>query len=139
MTRTMPAALLAVLVAGCGFNHGGDFTARLCGDYYVAQGSAHDTEVSLVNWNHEVPFIPAKVVELGHDERFIIARQNHLKRLSPDSTYMTPEPGVFSYWILDASIPKAYGPLTEDEFRSKRQELSIPEELTLKDVDSYRR
>lgn len=95
--------------------------------------------MSLKNWNHVAPFIPAKVVELGHDERFIIAKQNHLKRLSPDSTYMAPNPGIFSYWIIDVSIPKAYGPLTEVVFKSKRQELRIPDELMLKDVNSYRR
>jgi len=122
------------------FNHGGDFTAKLCGGYCVKQGSAYVTEVSLcLNWTHVVPFIPAKVVELGNDERFIIAKQNHLKRLSPDRTYMVPVPGIFSYWILDTTIPKVYGPLTEFEFKSKRQELKIPQELTLKDVNSYRR
>jgi Protein of unknown function (DUF3997) len=122
------------------FNHGGDFTAKLCGGYQVIQGSAHTAKVSPVNCNHKAaPFIPAKVVELGNDERFIIAKQNHLKRLSPDRTYMVPVPGIFSYWILDTTIPKAYGPLTENEFKSKRQELKIPQELTLKDVNSYRR
>lgn len=140
MKRTMLSALLAILLVGCGdFNHGGDFETKLCGGYSVKSGSAHSIEVSLENWNHVAPFISAKVVALGHDERFIVAKQNHLKRLSPNDTYMVPDPGCFSYWILDVSIPKAYGPLTEDEFKSKRKALGIPDALTLKDINSYRR
>jgi len=141
MKRQMLTVLLAFVAAGCGgdFNHGGDFTAKLCGGYILYKGSAHDAQVTLANWNHQAPYIPAKVVELGNDERFIIAKQNHLRRLSPNSTYMAPETDAYSYWILDTSISKAYGPLTRDEFQRERRDLGVPDQITLKDISSYRR
>ena len=122
---------------GCGWS---DFSAELCGGYCVYATSAHQIHVSPSSWNSETERIPVKVVELGHDSRFIIAKQNRLRRRYPNDpgrTYMEPDPGVYSYWILDTSIPKAYGPLTKDEFDKRRIELSVPNELELKNVYSY--
>ncbi len=137
---------LTVFVTGCGpFAIGpgaADFSAKLCGDYYVHRISAHQIQVSPMSWNRDTPIIPTKVVELGHNQRFIVAKQNHLKRRSPDNlqdTYMEPNPGVFSYWILDVSAPKAYGPMTEDEFWPQRKALGVPDVLTMKNVYSYRK
>ena len=146
MRSAMVVMALAFFIAGCGdFAIGpgaADFSTKLCGDYYVHRASAHQIHVSPMSWSSGTPIIPVKVVELGHDQRFVIAKQNHLKRRSPDNpqdTYMEPDPGVFSYWILDVSTPKAYGPLTEDDFRKKRKEVGVPEELTMKNVYSYRK
>jgi hypothetical protein len=146
MTRVVTFMALAFFVAGCGdFAIGpavADFSAKLCGDYYVHRAAAHQIQISPMRWRGDTPIIPEKVVELGHDQRFVVAEQNHLKRRSPDNlqdTYMEPDPGVFSYWILDVSVPKAYGSLTEDEFWKKRKELGVSDELTMKDVYSYRK
>ena len=142
MKRWLPGfALLAFLyyfgLIGCG---GSDFTSELCGGYYVYETSTHQVHVSSSSWNSDTPRIPEKVVDLGHDDRFIIAKQNHLKRrnLRPSDTYMEPDPGVYSYWILDTSIPKVYGPLTEEEFKKTRRDLGVPVELEMKDVHSFR-
>ena len=37
------------------------------------------------------------------------------------------------------SIPKAFGPLSKDDFDKKRSELGVPKELAMKDVYSYRK
>ena len=133
--------LLSSLVFLSGCFGSGDFSAELCGGYYVYATSAHQIHVSPSSWNSETQRIPVKVVELGHDDRFIIAKQNHLKRRRPNDpgdTYMEPNPGVYSFWILDTSIPKAHGPLTKDDFDKRRIELGVPNELEMKDVYSYR-
>ncbi|MHC4120820.1 MAG: DUF3997 domain-containing protein [Planctomycetota bacterium] len=137
--RLLLAGLLAFL-PGCPPG-AGDFSAKLCGDYYVRRTSAHQIHVSPNSWTPDTPRIPPKVVKLGHDDRFIIAEQNHLKRRSPNNpndTYMEPNPGVYSYWILDVSIPKAFGPFSRDDFDKKRGELGVPNDLAMKGVYSYR-
>ncbi len=145
MKKLLAGMAAAFFVTGCGdFAIGpgaADFSAKLCGDYYVHRTSAHQIQVSPVVWREDTPIIPTKVVELGHDERFIIAKQNHLKRRSPDDpndSYMLPDPGVFSYWILDVHAPQSYGPMNQDEFLRKRVELGVPDGLRMKDVYRYR-
>ena len=93
------------------------------------------------SWNDTIPTIPANVVELGHDKRFILAKRNELKRRNPDDPndpYMLPDPGVFDYWILDTRTPIVYGPFTLDEYTAKRTELGVPNRIKLKDVNAYR-
>ena len=87
------------------------------------------------------PIIPSKVVDVGHDDRFIIAKQNVLRRRSPNDpkdTYMEPDRNKFQYWILDTSRPEVYGALTAMAFDEKRKELGVPEGIRMKDVYAYR-
>jgi hypothetical protein len=84
--------------------------------------------------------IPAKVVALGHDDDFIIAKQSHLRRRSPgnpNDNYEEPDPGEFSFWIIDLRKSETVGPLTEEEFAASRTYLELPDTLTLHDVYNY--
>lgn len=141
------ALLFTVLLSGCGdidFAIGpgmSDFSAPLCGKYHLIRSSAHTIKVSPMSYGSSTPIIPVKVVELGHDSRFVIAKQNVLRRRSPDNpqdTYMEPDPGNFQYWILDTKTPEVYGPLTKEAFDKKRKELGAPNAIRMKDVYSYR-
>jgi len=140
MKRLIAFSTLIIFIYGCpGIS---DFSAKLCGDYYIHRTSAHQIHVSPMRWNDNTPMIPTKVIELGHDQRFIIAKQKHLKRRSPNNpkdTYMEPNPGVLDYWILDVTIPKVYGPFSSKEFYKKRIELKVPHDLKMKDVYKYRK
>ena len=136
-------------ITGCGdsFVYGPgvhDFDAPLCGGYEIVRSSAHQIHVAPIcgGMTDTQPIIPAKVVELGHDERFIIAKQNHLKRRSPhdpQDTYMEPDPGVFSYWILDTKTPQVYGPFSEIDFAKKREELHVLPTLKMQNVYLYKK
>jgi len=120
----------------------GDFSAKLCGDYLLFRTSAYHIIISPQNCDSTTPIIPTQVVEVGHDERFIIAKRNELERRSPNDpndTYMQPTCDVFDYWILDTHIPKVYGSLTQEEFVQKRQELGVPDNVVMKDVYEYRK
>ena len=119
-----------------------DFHAKLCGDYSIYRSSAYHIMISPGSYNDTIPHIPTKVVEVGHDNRFIIAKRNELERRSPNNpndTYMQPTPDIFDYWILDTKIPKVYGPLTQEEFVQKRQELGVPDNVVMKDVYEYQK
>ena len=130
MRGILPLIVLVGVLGGCSDfvvspSHN-DFSTPLCGGYKLSRSSAHQIGV----WN-VTPVIPAKVVELGHDKRYIIAKQNHLKNSIPD-------PGVFSYWIVDTTGNKHYGPFTKSEFDKNRKKLTVPLGLSMKDVHSYK-
>lgn len=143
--RTVLLLVLALLLVACDpvtFGPGAaDFSAPLPGDYFIHRTSAHQIMVAPSGWNASTPIIPTKVVELDHDDTFVIAKQQHLRRRSPNDpndTYEEPDPEVFSYWILNVQTPEVWGPLTDDEFQDKRGKLGVDPLLSLHDVYDYR-
>ena len=136
---------MLVLSFGCGpigFGPGmSDFSAQLPHEYFIHRNSAHQIFVSPNSWSPDTPIIPTKVIELDHDDRFVIAKQQLLQRRSPgnpNDTYEEPKPNAFQFWILDLRVPKAYGPLNDDEFPLERTRLGVSENLSLHDVYDYR-
>jgi len=147
MTLRLSVLLIVTLIAGCDFQTLGpglsDFDYPVAGSYELWRTSAH--QISVIpssGWTKDMPMIPAKVVEVAWDDRFVLGKQQHLKRRSPDNpndTYEEPGPGKYSYWILDTSVPTSYGPFALDKFDHTRQELGISDELTLRDVYEFKR
>ena len=114
-----------------------DFETPLPHAYKVYRASAHHIKVMSGDGN---VVISPKVVELGHNDDFIIAKQSHLRRRSPGNPsdmYEEPDPGVFSFWIIDLRQSETFGPLTEDEFAAKRKALEVPEAVILHDAYDY--
>jgi hypothetical protein len=110
-----------------------DFGAPLAGDYVLYRTSARNVGVSpLGGFGQQTPRIPKKVLELAHDDRYVIAKQQ------PNPTLSGHDPGPFSYWILDTSPPEVFGPLTIREFEALRLELGISSSLVMQDVYTYR-
>lgn len=144
--RILVTILLLLAAVGCdrsvAFGPGAaDFSASLPHGYFIHRTSAHQIIVAPDAWSQETPIIPTKVVELDNDDTWVIARQQHLRRRSPNNpndTYEEPDPGVFSYWILRLDKPQAWGPLSFEVFQAKRNELSVPASLKLHDVYDYR-
>jgi hypothetical protein len=128
---------------GCGFGPGAsDFSAKLSNGYFVYRTSAHQIMIAPDTWSDSTPIIPTKVVELDHDDHFVIAKQQVLERRSPNNpqdTYEQPKPDTFNYWILDLKTPKVFGPLTLDEWNTERTSLGVDPKLQLHDVYDYRR
>ena len=137
--------LAAAVAVGCqpiAFGPGlQDFSAPLPRGYFIHRTSAHQIMIAPKSWSADTHIIPTKVIELDHDDRFVIAKQQLLERRSPNDpndTYEQPKPNAFQYWILDLQMPKVYGPLTVDEFRSERSRLAVPTQLKLHNVYDYR-
>ena len=143
--RLLLAILIMLAAFGCDDNvtwgpGGADFTAKLPHGYFIHRSSAHQIIVAPESWSDSVPTIPTKVVELDHDETWVIAKQQHLRRRSPDNpndTYEEPVPGVFSYWILRLDAPQVWGPLSAPDFDAKRKETGVSTSLKLHDVYDY--
>lgn len=135
---------LAGVAAGCGgFGPGAsDFSAPLSNGYELVRTSAHQViVVPSDGWNESTPIIPAKVMELDHDATWVIAKQQQLRRRSPNNpndTYEEPDPGVFSYWILNTRTPQAWGPLDQQQFQEMREQKGVDPALRLHDVTDYR-
>lgn len=136
-------ALVIVGVTGCGPAQS-DFMHPLAGDYVLGRTSAHQVAISPQSWTDDTPRIPSKVVEVGWDDRFILAKRQHLQRRGGSTTvgYEEPIEGKFDYWILDTQRPEVFGPFDEAEFGVKRKEFGVPDQIRLQNVDSlstYRR
>ncbi|MBI3865624.1 MAG: DUF3997 domain-containing protein [Planctomycetia bacterium] len=108
---------------------------RLAGDYELVQSSAHHVVVVPESgWTPETPIIPSKVVEVGTDGRFILAKRQHLKH--GNGGYEEPVEGEFDFWILDTRAPAVYGPFDSEECGNKRRELGVSDQLQLQGVGS---
>lgn len=77
--------------------------------------------------------VSAKVTKIGWDDYFILAQQTPLIKET-----MTLDEENICYWIISIGNGELYGPFTEEEFDSKRIELSVDTEITLKSPESYK-
>ncbi len=119
-----------------------DFEVVLLGSYTLNRTSAHQVYISANGaLDPTIPGIPKKVLECGVHAPFILGKRQALKprSLSAQDIYEAPDSEVIDYWIVDTrGSGKAFGPLTLDEFNSRRKELAIPDSVTMRDVYTYR-
>ncbi|WP_425617056.1 DUF3997 domain-containing protein [Anatilimnocola sp. NA78] len=139
---TAVGILLLTALAGCrardfGFAGAADFSAQLPQGFVVYRTSAHQIAIAPKD---SPPVIPAKVIEIDHDDLWLIAKQQHLRqrKAKPNDTYEEPDPGVFSYWILRFDTTEVRGPLSLVDFESQRKKLNVPASLKLHSVHDYR-
>jgi len=139
MIRSRLYAQFTILLfaAGCGdlgFGPGQhDFSAALPGNCALHFTSANNIVILGPNGLE----VPSSVEELAYDANFILAKQQHLRPRCDNDDYGDPIPGEFSYWILDVTRPKRYGPFDEERFLDKRRELKLDPNLTLRVVSSF--
>ncbi len=113
-----------LLMIGCS----GIGEENLIGDYYLTKLDYIDSELALSFKLKEsgdfIGVIPSKIIEVGFNESFIIAKQK------------SNEESEFSYYIvpLRNKVNKSpdenkIGPLSIDKFKLKRKALGVPDEL----------
>ena len=90
---------------------------------------------------HNTLAVRPHVLDYDFDSTFIIALQKPREVIEAD-TYVPginidkrekifKESPIRHYWIIDKKAKVKYGPLSEEEFRIKREELNVPEDLFL--------
>jgi hypothetical protein len=139
--RGLLAVVLAVwgaLILSCGFQ---DYDFDMCGGYCVVRSSAHNIIVApklgKSSWASSHPTaIPAKVVEVAWDDRFVVAKRQHLSR-PPSARTHRPVSGSYDFWVIDTRERVRHGPLTAAEFGAKRTQLGVSPDLSLRAVTSY--
>lgn len=111
---------------------------HIVGNYYfIATDDGDACSLSYKELN-EIDYggvIKATVFAVGYDERFMIVKQHPREFPNPPNKkitnyYILPMKEGFDYRTKNGLI----GPLTELEFKEKRKELGVPEELTFTKV-----
>jgi hypothetical protein len=138
-------SVLAATTFGCDMAFGpgvDDFHYPVAGKYELCRASPDDIVVAPRSEPRpNAPSIPAKVVEIAWDKTFVLAKQQNMRRSYPDKSeydFEEPVPGKFSYWILNTSALKLFGPFTLEEFNRKRAEMKVSDGLKLRDVYDFR-
>ncbi|KAB2332783.1 DUF3997 domain-containing protein [Bacillus mesophilum] len=112
--------MLTLFSAGCA--GASDYEIDLPGNYSVIRSSAHDVKISPKigenGWGPEV--VPAEVVEVGWNEKYIIAKQQQGAKNE-------------NFWIIEIETENVIGPLNNENFTNKQAEYGI-EDISLKKV-----
>ncbi|MHB1003073.1 MAG: DUF3997 domain-containing protein [Thermoleophilia bacterium] len=83
--------------------------------------------------------IPCNVISYDFNDDYIVALQmpstECVGNLAVRSDVSTEPGSGNNYWIVDKEALKTYGPYTEEEYITKRQELDVPDDLKLDPKD----
>ncbi len=138
--------LLIVIFSGLlyGCSGAGDYGTSLPDGYSLLRSSANMVTINKQEgegvWGDAL--IPPKITELTWNNDYILAKQLGLKLNNPkdpNDTYKIPDESKVNYWILQINGDNIYGPLTDSEFVQKKKELSIPSNIILKSVSTYKK
>jgi hypothetical protein len=137
------AVLAAVIFVGYFFlfsaaNFGpglADYSFNIAHSCTLDRSSAHEITISCSGIDQD---IDAKVYKIGWNDSYLVAETNPVtKRAYPDdpnNTYTVPDESTTFWWIRDLGNKKAYGPMSESEFKQKKAAPKIPE-IQLMTVD----
>ena len=111
--------LIAFLFSGCLFDSSSD---TITGDYETVWIDIPQTRS--INKGEEI--VPAYVSEIGHNSRYIIAKQHPIKQ----GNIVTVQTDTINYYIVEVTNNSfqdkpVYGPLNQKEFDSIRLKLNI--------------
>ncbi len=122
------------MIPGCG-----DVEKELSGGYsYSLEGSTrfigHPTQLTTGK------IIPCEVIDYEYNDEFIIASQDPVSFADCPRPYNREDAinsgNDINYWIADHRSDALLGPLSLEEYKEKRAELGIPEDLQLEDEGS---
>ena len=121
--------LLMLGMVGCA--GAGDYEIELINGFKVRRTSAEKVHIASPEYSYDELLIPLLadydegeyVTQVGHDnDRYIIAKTN-----------------LNNYYLLDTKEPIVYGPFTEEKFMQVKENAKIPESVTLKNLDKYKK
>ena len=106
-----------------------DYEIELINGFKVRRTSGEKVHIASVEYSYDELLIPILedydkgeyVTQVGHDnDRYIIAKTN-----------------LNNYYLLDTKEIIVQGPLTKAKFVEARENVEIPNNITLKDLDEY--
>ena len=119
-----------------------DYSIDLPEDYSIVRTSAHQVtlapKISDTHWGPDV--IPTKVTEVTWDDNYILVKQLGLMD-DPNSSngYQIPNKDDEHFWILEVKSGMVFGPLDENHFVEKKNELGISESVILKKIEDLKK
>lgn len=112
-----------------------DYEYPLSGDFSVRRTSNHQIAIAS---RSALQGVPAKIVELGWDKRFIVVKQQLLKNRGdfPGDNFLIPDPGKYQFWIIDVVNTNRIGPLNESAFLERTGALGVST-IKMKPASAY--
>ena len=126
---TLSIFLLMIGMIGCAGV--GDYEIELINGFKVRRTSAQKVHIGSSEYSYDELLIPVIddyekgefVEKVGHDnDRYIIAKTN-----------------FNNYYVLDTKNVIVQGPLTKEKFVKVKENLEIPNSVTLKDLNEYKK
>ena len=126
---TLSIFLLMIGIVGCA--GAGDYEIELINGFKVRRTSAQKVHIGSSEYSYDELLIPILddyekgefIEKVGHDnDRYIIAKTN-----------------FNNYYVLDTKKAIVQGPLTKEKFVRVRENLEIPNSVTLKDLNEYKK
>ena len=126
---TLSIFLLMIGIVGCA--GAGDYEIELINGFKVRRTSAQKVHIGSSEYSYDELLIPEIddyekgefVEKVGHDnDRYIIAKTN-----------------FNNYYVLDTKNVIVQGPLTKEKFVKVKENLEIPNSVTLKDLSEYKK
>lgn len=100
-----------------------DYIYKIAGFCRLVRTSAHQISVGCENVKSGV--VP-KVISVGWNENFLVAKSHPLHNFDFESGYQIPDESITYWWIIDLKTKKAYGPLnSEGEFNKQKLDLGV--------------
>lgn len=112
------SAFFYITIHNFGTHASTDSTLSIDDEYFLNRTSAHSVNLT----NTEGFVIRPIIEEFNYDGKFVIARTTN----DTKSNY---------YWIIDRTENSIYGPMNEEGFTSKKNELAV--KLKLKKVSKF--
>ena len=143
----MTACFVAIFVIGSiiigihGFGPGpADYTYNLPGGYEITRNSAGEIGISPKKGASSAnPYIPAQVVEVAFDNRFILAKRYELmNNPKHGSSNRVADKTREIYYILDTSTYNIYECSNNETFIQMRVDMGISRDLVLRKVSPFR-
>jgi hypothetical protein len=108
-----------------------DYDYSLPGGFSVRSTSSHQVEIAS---QFALPGVPPKVVEIGWDNRFIVAKRQLLRDRGdfPGDNYQVPAPDKYEFWIIDVTSTNRFGPLDEKALAERMEILGVPNTIKMR-------
>jgi hypothetical protein len=130
--RNLWVVCCAFCVVSCDFDPAaGDYDQAINTDYRLFSTSRFQTVIINVKIGTGIGVepvgVPANVVEIAWNDRFIVAKQQEfrLRRSNPNDNYLVPVPDKYNFWIIDIAKTNRLGPLSMSELGECMKDLGI--------------
>ena len=121
--------LLMLGMVGCA--GAGDYEIELINGFKVIRTSAEKVHIGSHEYSYDEILIP---ILAGYEEGEYVTKVGH-----DNDRYIIAETNLNNYYLLDTKEPIVRGPFTEEEFIQVKENVKIPESVTLKNLDKYKK
>ena len=121
--------LLMLGMVGCA--GAGDYEIELINGFKVRRTSAEKVHIASPEYSYDELLIPLLA---DYDEGEYVTQVDH-----DNDRYIIAKTNLNNYYLLDTKEPIVYGPFTEEKFMQVKENVKIPESVTLKNLDKYKK